>query len=382
MAYGAWAQSIHGTCVSEPLRGGLSAVCTPYREFTVHTVLADPPAGAGYETGTFACGQNTPGVSSGTASLPQFSVQSTVVSSGDVYGRRPVYPNTPVALTQVDGTPVLFNAADLAPWRKRARYSPNIYQMFAQGPAVERAHFVTEVRRRLKGSGTLNNKNYQNRYQFDFTDATTPIFGQTDWLGQLHPASHFWTNKGVNEPFLAVTHYEQSGQSPPSESHKQWLLPFCSPLTVRNTAGTSLGQYIGYTVIYYWSFAFVHYADTNLSRPDINSGTPTKVFLPEDYRDTNPVAKRRINHINQLWTLDGHWFMVGTGTAGSPKIGSTRYWFYNDATASVNPCDPYYYAIHGPFQGKWEFDVAFDHVGGGSENIRLGLSSMRAYVTP
>ena len=388
MAYGAWAKLVSGTCLTVPTRNNIPAFALPFREFTVHTVFGDPPGTFGIQAAMCGCGFRTDtmgnGVGSiGTARIDPFNLPNGSTAYGEPYGRR---VENPVVLKTISGGDLYFASNDLYRWKPRAMYVPNYYQNFSSGPSIQWGHLATTVRRRLKGVSGANNSNYQKRYKFNFTDATVPINGQTDYLGQLHPAHCIWTNKGLVEPFLAETHYEQTGQSPNPENNRQWTIPFCDPLRARDSSGTVLGTFIGYTMIHYFSFAFVHYGDhTETTTNQNGQATTTNPFLPENYRGTpdNTGKKPRILNSNQLWTIDTHVFMVcDTPQVGSPKVASIRHWFYNDPTAEPDPVNEYFYAVHGPLQSQYIFPVQFNMVGDVAQTIQFGFSSMRVYLTP
>lgn len=388
MGAGAWAKLINGTCISVPTRNSLPAFAMPFKEFTAHTVFGDPPGTFNIQAATCGCGFRTDVMGNGvggigTAKIEPFSLPSGSTAYGEVYGRRVA---DPVKLKSINGGGIYFAENDLYRWLPRAMFLPNYYNNFASGPSIQWGHLATPLARRLKGVSGQNNSNYQNRYGFDFTDAATPINNQKDYLGQLHPGHCFWTNKDLNEPFLAITHYEQTGQLPKTEEHKMWTVPFCDPLRVRDSTGNILGKFIGYTIIHYFSFAFVHYGDATATVTNQDGTTTiTNLFLPENYRGIpdGTGKKPKINNSNQLWTIDSHIFIVcDNQQIGSPKIASLRHWFYNDATANPDPANEYFYAVHGTLQSEWVFPVEFTKVGGQLQTIQFGFSSMRVYLTP
>lgn len=391
MAAGAYARQISGDCLRVPTRNGLPAIVQPWRKACLHLLLGPPPGLQNLDSGTYACGFNTDAsgnpvtTTPGTAPLPVPSLVAKTAYGSD-YGRTPDDGEDPVSLMALDGRDIYVKAAELQPWRKRPLYTNNLYRNYASGPAVVAGHCVIPMERRLRRQASPNNEDYRGRMQFDFTDADAPIFGQSDWQGPLHPAMPFWTNVGVPEPFLANTHYERGGAELSQTANHLGMIPFCAALPARDSAGTQIGQYVGYSVIAYWSMGFVHFGDAEITRYD-DAGNPTyeKVFLPEDYRaEINPVTGKRpkIQNHYQTWMLDTTWFMVGTGGIGSPRLGTTRWWFYNDPRTAPDPGDEYMYMIHGALQSRWAFPVQFNLVGGGQESILFNLSSARGYISP
>ena len=355
MGAGSKAYLLAGDCLTIPTR-----FCMPFKEFCVHTLAASPPLATFPDSGLFGCGAYAS--TAGTQLLPDPRIP-------DALSPHPLYGRTTSAIT----LPTYFQAADLAPWRERKIIGPmDPYNNRASGPAVQQAHMVTEVRRRLKRSALPNNNSYQNRYNFYFTDASTPLSGQPDWVGFLHPGMYFWTNKDVPEAFKAVDYFEDSGANPPTtDVYNQNFIPFCTPLNTYTNSGTLLGQYVGYTAIFYFGMAYIKY--------------PIAGFKPSDYYSTSPTPPE-VAPTYQFFTIDCHYFMTAAPAAGqvlkSPKIGSTRFWIYNRDGTTWNICDQYMYMLCGQLTNNWKFNVNFNYVPGGSETILFNLSNLRVFITP
>ncbi len=336
----------------------------PFKEFCVHTISSSPALGqpSNPEAGTFGCMPYL--TNNGTQFLPDGKIPSNI-NIGPTYGL------TTDNLT-LDN---YFMPADLAPWRSRKILGPSDpYNKHTSGPALQQGHMVTMLRRRLRGTSP-NNNSYNNRYNFYFTDSTAPINGEADWLRFLHPGHYFWTNKFLNEPFEAVDNYEQTGQLPTAtDSYNQYFIPFCSPVNVYDSSGNVIGSYVGYTFVFYFGYSYIK--------------VPSAVNLPVDYHVQPPtVPPTKIQPTNQLFSLDCHWFMVASpaypgSTIRSPKLQSVRYWLYNKFGTTYNPCDQYMYWVNGGATSQWNFDVTFNHYGGGSEVIKFGMSNLRFYITP
>lgn len=355
MGAGAYAELIAGNCLVTPDR-----ICAPFKEFCVHTLGSSPPLATYPDSGLFGCNAYT--TNSGTQLLDDPRIP-------DALTRHQLYGQTTSTVT----LPTYFQSADLAPWRSRRIIMPtDPYNNRASGPAVKQAHMYTMLRRRLKGSGSSNNSNYANRSGFNFTDSSATYSGQVDWMGLFHPAGYVWTNKDVPEPFNAVNYYEDSGASPPtSDVYNKQIIPFCSPLNAYNSSGTLLGQYIGYTMMFYFGMAFLKY--------------PIPGFKPTDYYSTSPTPPE-VTPTFQFFMIDCHLFLTGLSASGqtlkSPKIGSARYWTYNKDGTTWNICDQYMYMLNGAFRGNWKFNVTFNYVGGGNESILFNPSNLNVYVTP
>lgn len=395
MASGAFAKNLYGDCIVKPLnQDGSVRNCIPWREFCIHTLISSPAqAGGGSSAiydGTYFCGQFFPSSGQGTKLL---TISSLLNTSARPYGIRYGKTSSTVSLTTIQGDDVYFSSDDLQAWRLRP-VAPQVF-WYAQGPPVITGHLVKEVRRRLKGVSGQNNSNYVNRYDFYFTDADNPHDGNgIDWLGPMHPASFMWTNKGVSEPFLATTHYEQSGTNITQVNYSQGYIPFCDPMPVRNEFGTQIGSYVGYTCLHYASPAFIH-------QPIVNQDPclPPKKYLPNDYYQVTPNPDGSYNRVvptNQFIQVETHWFIASTSVdpsnpIGSPKIGSTRHWFYNRPDRQFgNPCSEYIYVTLGTFQNEWKFNVNFNvlayinnaWVPAPDEDILFNLSGLQVYLTP
>lgn len=349
MVAGLYARCLSGACLVTPTR-----VCLPFKEICVHTLTSSPSEGSGTSAGTHGCLPNT--TIAGTYKHPVPSIPSAL-SYHPLYGRT----TGSVAL------PGHFKTADLAPWRSRRIRPGGPYPDYTSGPAVVNTHQVTMLRRRLRP----DNDTYANRYGFAFTDAGTALNGMGDWLGHMHPADFFWTNKGLTEPFLAVNNYEQTGQNPTAtDSYNQRFTPFCSPMPVYNSAGTTLlGTYVGYTWVYYFARSYLV--------------VPVDPYRPEDYYSALTV-KPKVTATQQFFSLDAHLYMVSDtpATLISPRLQSARYWVYNKDGTTWNVCDPYLYMLCGDATSAWSFDVQLSLVGGASETIQFGLTNLLQYVTP
>ena len=352
MGAGAYATQLAGDCNVTPTR-----VCGLFKELAVHTLSSSPAlASTGPVAGTFGCNAYT--INPGTQLLPNPKIPSALDNHA-VYGR------TATAKT----LPVYFQAAQLAPWRSRQVIGPgDPYNNRASGPAVKQGHMVTMIRRRLRPA----HKTYIGKPAWYFTDASTALSNQQDWMVMMNPAGFFWTNKGLNEPFLAVDNYEQTGQTPTTvDSYNQNFVPFCTPMNCYSSGGTLLGQYVGYTWIHFLAQAAIKY--------------PIPGFRPTDYLSPLPTPPE-VPATAQFFNIDSHLYMVAApvspGSLTSPRLQSVRHWVYNKDGTTWNICDPYVYMLCGPMVSVWNFDLTFNYVGGGSEVIKFGLSNIMQYLVP
>lgn len=399
MAAGAYAKGLSGDCVVKPLNlDGSVRNCIPFRELCVHTYMSSPAnalGGNGYDDGLYGCGKAYDFSQQGTRIIPPWNLSNT---SSRPYGINYGKSTEEITFEASDGSPVYFDSVEFYPWMKRA-VAPQ-RRWYAQGPSMNSTHLVKEIRRRNKGTSLLNNNNYQNRYGFEFIDSSTPFANGADWMGPLHPAGYFWTNKGINQPFMAVDFFEQSGSLPATASHSQGILPFCDPMNVRNEFGVLIGQYTGLTCIHYFSSSFIH--------QPVQNQDPCReplTFLPNDYYQTTPNVDGSYNKVlptNQFMQLETHWFMVGVNRVDhegsglpnlwSPRIASIRHWFYNKPTnLNGNPCNEYIYISFGFFQEDWRFNATFrllDYIGnnqwnrGQDQTLSINMSGYQSYVTP
>jgi hypothetical protein len=417
MAAGAYAELLAGECLVKPATWGTygnTNIVWPYRQVSVYSVFGSV-GGTNQNAGTCACGFNTLADGSvaadkpGTEPLPVFSLPGSTYSRGVIYGRHPDSTfdpqKDPVLLESRDGRDVYFKTAEFEPWRKRSKYRPEIigntgYKTFASGPPIKHGILCHSLRRRLKRKESPNNRDYKGRMSFDFLDADQPVYGQSDWMGHLHPGHYLWTNEGVPEPLLAVRHYEDGGSDPDLDTDGAFkhFLPFCAPMPVYDENGTSMGSYIGYTMQQIFGMGFIHFADATNYVPDPSKPgryIQKKVFLPDDYRSPiNPQTGKRtrqVNHREQFFSLSSHLFMVGDNpNLGSPLVARTRYWWYNDGLVTDQPWinRPYLCGFVDPKMsaGAWDFPIQFNILGADGkpaapENILIGLEPVSTYLT-
>lgn len=395
MGAGSMAYALSGIC-ARTLESATLTPCIPLRRLVIHSRFASPFSND--FVGTFGCGKYAPFNPNNTQPVSLTLPPPFTMSHGAFYGTRPkgvedvINPGSPVVYPTDPNPKVLedvwFDPADLTPWKWRQLGMFSNFQ--TSGPSLQKFHMAIPVRRRLKKKTGLNNNNYQGRETWDFVDAGLKIFNQSDWLGALHPAHHFWTNLGVDEPFTITDYYEQTGSSPPAVDLNQWRVPFCNPMPIRNQSGTVIGYYTGYTAIHYFSLAYVHFADATLRicSPDQTS-TYKKVFLPEDYRAevVPPASRPPIRHNNQLFQLETSIFMIAESVSGgpalkSPRIGTIRWWHYADPSANPWPCNPYMTMFMGP-TSQWKFGIRFNHYNNSEHtDILFGLPMLTSFVSP
>ena len=411
MAAGAYAELLAGDCIARPaLDGyfGVTNIFQPFRQLTAYMWMGSY-GGTNGATGHCGCARNRlsdgtyASSSFGTANLPPLILASGTYSSGSLYGKRPLNnltTNDPVILKQrSNGNSVYFKTAEFQPWRKRNKIDlisgTTGYTDYATGPPLKHGVITMPLRRRLKGTTGQHNRNYANRAGFDFTNANDPINGQTDWLGSMHPANHFWTNEGVSEPFAAESYYEDSGTSPAqTSSHYQYTMPFCANMPVYNQSATKVGEYVGYTAQFYFSFGFVHFADAKnwVYNSQTQTSSQVPAFLPYDYRSPiNPSTGKptlKVRHVEQLMSMDIHIYMVGNNSQlGSPRICRARYWWYNDPYTQLWMNSPYIcgFVTSGVYP-SWRFPVSYDildanNAPAASEVLILGFDPLSVWVT-
>lgn len=351
MGSGTGANQIAGDCLSVPQR-----ICEPYKEVNVHTLFHTPYAGTGFLVSGNTWGCNARTTTPNTQPLPAPIIPDALNANSQVYGKT---QNASI-LNEY------FVPIDLQYWRQRPVITYGPQTIYARGPSVKQAHSVTTLRRRLRPQ----NATYQGRNSFYFTDSSSPLSGLNDWMINLHPADSFWTNKGINEPFLAVNNFEQCGQNPvKADIYNQSFIPFCTPLNAYTSSGDLLGQYIGYSFMFYFSKSYMKF--------------PMKKYLPEDY--FVPVPPRpKVQGYAQFFSLDCHLFLVAnpasSGLMTSPKLNSIRIWIYNKDGTQWDMCNQYMYIASVP--ENFVYNVTFNHLGGGSESIEFGMNNLRFYITP
>lgn len=366
-----------------------------FRTITAHVCFSSP-TGNSYKSGVFACGQNK-SYFDGTPWTPYYGTQIIpdmyTPPSGSIFRSNTIYGNTEnaVGLKTFDNQPVYFCEDDLVNWRERPMYYPNnLYQLYAQGPAVQSAHAWDRLIRKPN-----YNNNYIDRKDYDFVNAAQPLIPTTtstttpepgpgttttpapepppckinDWLVYMHPATPLWTN--LSEPFIANEIYETSGSVPPRETNLggKNFMPFCNPLNVRDTDGNVLGQYIGYT------FSFI-FGQANMT-------FPVKPYLPPDPNSPLPNPPM-VNPRQAFYSCEVLVYLVSDNdNLASPCIGRKRFWMYSNAGLSggYQWFQPYFDMLLGPMNSMWQFDVIFNYINNaGSETIKFNLSDMNILV--
>ena len=379
---------LSGLCLEVPTdREGSVLKCTPFLEFCIHTVMSNPYGAGSIDLneigGTYSCAKLHPGAADGTGELPKFSTLSGSVPYGKVYGK-----TGGQVVIKDKGQKVYFRKEDLVPWQKRVVYSQR--RWYAQGPAVVSAHSAIEVRRRLKGTP---NNSYAGRAEWETVDSQYTLKQGANWMAPLHPANCLWTNKGVNEPLLATTHFELCGQKP--EIHS-W---FCSPLTAYQDSAFAnrLGSYVGLSFLHIASSGVIKkpirqcsifpcQATPNCGVTDVSEKDKCAAigYMPENYfEQENPVTGKRpvVNPTWQFMMVETAVFMVGD-TIESPRVGTIRHWFINRPyQPQNNPCSEYFYTHYSDLTQYWEFPVLFD-TQDRQETIKFNLSGFQVYSTP
>lgn len=371
MAQG-WNHAIKGTCLNTVQNNNFKL----FRTITAHCVM-NSPTGVGFPAGVFACGTNAPFTTAqGTRIIPDMYV----VPSGTISRANYIYnqTNEDVNLKTFNNETVYFCEDDLVYWRARPLYVPNIYNMFASGPALQCSHAWDKLSRKPNYANT-----YAGRYEYDFLDAASPITPTTttttgpaspipcsiqDYLVYMHPATSLYSN--LSEPFTATDFYEQSGSLPPRESVNggKNFMPFCNPLNVRDNQNNILGQYIGYT------FNFI-FGQANMS-------FPVAPYLPPDPTSNLPNPPP-VNPRQAFYSLELLVYLVSDNdNLASPCIGRKRFWYYSKAGLSGgdNWFSPYFAMYLGPMNSTWQFNVVFPYTAGGSENIVFNLSDLSVLV--
>lgn len=395
MGAGSMAYTVSGVC-ARTLLSNTRVNCLPLRRLVVHTRFASPFSND--FVGTFGCGKYAPFNVDGTQNVTMTLPPPFTMSQGLMYGLRPkgvpevINPGTPIVYPTDPEPKVLedvwFDPSDLVPWQWRQLGMMSNFQ--TSGPALQKFHMAIPIRRRLKKLTGPNNNNYIGRETWNFVDASLKIFNQSDWLGPLHPAQHFWTNLGIDEPFTINEYYEQTGYSPPAANLNQWRVPFCTPMPIRNQLGDIIGYYTGYTATHYFSLAYVHFADATqkICAPD-QTATYKNVFLPENYHIevVPPATRPKIKHQNQLFQMETSFFMIAESVQNgpplkSPRIGTIRWWHYADPSINPWPCDPYL-NMYLPHIGQWKFGLRFNHYNNSEHtDILFGLPMVSSFVSP
>lgn len=310
---------IRGDCVNVPQDNNMML----FKTVNCHIVCSSPNCNP-FESGLMGCkASNFSPMTPYTEVIPEGYVFPNSLNMGRKYGGDTT--DKSMQLKTPSGKYIYFNSSDYDKIKKRS-YCP-YYRGYAQGPAVQSAHCFVDLQRKLNNVNT-----YENRLEYDFVDAyqtipegADPVCGKgcktNNWLGFVHPAASLYTS--ITEPFRISNFYEESGESPSTNSSLGGFnfIPFCSSITARDSDGTALGSYIGYT--------FVAIFGLNCSN------FPCKRYLPEDPYDTAPTNKRKINPRMAIYGLELWAFWVGAGGIGSPLISKHRFWFNSLAPGNM-----------------------------------------------
>lgn len=379
-----WNQGIVGDCLFTLDNNNVRL----HRTITLHLTMSSP-TGQGFQAGVFACGTNAPFTTAlGTRIIPD----QYIYPNGSTFRAPGQYnqSSSTASLVTYDSQPVYFCEADLEFWRQRPLYQPNIYMMYASGPAVQATHSWARLRRKRADRNT-----YIGRYEYDWMDAASPIRPTTtstttpepgpgttttpapepppceirDWLIMQHPASPLWTS--VEEPFTCSEIYETNGTFPPRESALggENFVPFCDPLPVRSADGTVLGSYVGYCFVHMFGQATMSF--------------PVQPYLPRDPNSPLPNPPY-VNPRQAFYSLETLVYLASDNELlASPRIARKRWWLYSSAGQSggFNWHTPYFTMALGSMNSMWQFDVLFPYYYGGQEAIKFNLSDTNVLVT-
>lgn len=327
----------------------------------VHTVFSSPTCGQNRTSGIFGC------KTSGTENIPiSYTFPNTLIQSKK-YG----VENKTVNLKSYSNVDVYFNIADISSILPR-QYCPSPFLTYTSGPSLTTAHCYTHLKSRT---------NYQDRLNYNFVDSSIQIPDNdlpddcktNNWLIFSNPAAKFYTNN-ITDPFKVISFYEQSGNSPSSDSTKGGnnYMPFCTPITARDQTGVALGQYTGLTFLYKFGQA-------------INI-VPFRPYLPYDPYTTIPNTTR-VNPNALFYSLEVDVFWRGSNNIlGSPLLNRIRYWFYSKAPGGEGQPVAYYdpFALifkDTGFTYDWSFDLNLNIIGSAQQTITINLSNMQNLVT-
>lgn len=184
---------------------------------------------------------------------------------------------------------------------------------------------------------------FENLSNVNWVDATDNTWGQ-DWLGNLMPGGWCYVNRGVSEPMTGVSYWEDARKNsdPPNiidrtsatTIHQNWM-PFCTPITAYNLAGSALGTFDGLAFMVFWNLAAVK-----------NPRNP-----PDDAVYQGPILPvPPLSPYKQLLSFEVWIYLTANpttaGTFKSPRIARVRYWTYTrtrgeGGTGGTLPFDPY-----------------------------------------
>lgn len=211
---------------------------------------------------------------------------------------------------------------------------------------------------------------FQGVENVNWTPADLSVY-EDDWLGNLMPGGWCYSSRGVPEPMLGQTYFEDARkpEDPPnlvdktnSSIRENWT-PLCNPINVFNSEGSNIGTFDGISYIAFFNAACVKVPvkkrkwDSTATNPITLEPTGAWVgdmplgVLPRDFTLTPLTETPRpwLDPKRQIINLE-IWFYLSSSNGSvlkSPRIATVRFWHYTkgvqyiDSGTYDSPFSPY-----------------------------------------
>ncbi len=260
-----------------------------------------------------------------------------------------------------------FYGKDVSPYTFSPQYLFDLAEINALNETRLVGFYETFVGPRSLNSTTYQRLMLRDQIEFPFegladvnwTPADLTIY-EDDWLGNLMPGGWCYSSRGVSEPMLGQSYYEDAAKTEDlpnlidktNTSIRENWTPFCSPLNVYNLSGTNIGNFDGISYIAFFNAACVKVPikkrKWDPTAPNPITGEPTGAWvgdmplgvLPRDFTLTpfNDNPRPYLNPNRQIINLE-IWFYLSSSNGAvvkSPRIATARWWHY---TKGVNYLD-------------------------------------------
>lgn len=372
---------INGQCVNSGNNSGVEFL----RTVSFNIAFSSMNCTSGVDGNFLACGSSplfVPPVA-GTEPYPQnYIPPSGTMPFAPVYG----LSDGTVAkqLTRLNGDPVWFTAADVAPWQGKFYCPPPYAVGKVYGPSFKSCTCYGSMEKKDPTTG-----NYQQRESYNFVDGfeVPDPDRMVKTCGQVCTTRNWLTMSGtgndavvpifssVNQPFLIDTHYENCGETAPSNPNfgGDRFIPFCAPINCRLEDGTIIGQYTGICFSAVFGMANLAYGFAN-------------PYLPSDPFSPVPPPKPPVDSHRFFCSLELSTYFTGITTnaqypLGSPLLTKVRYWLYSSVSIT-----PWRYPLKIMFSSSIyltnPFLIRMNVIGDPNPlDLKMNLTNQKVYVS-
>ena len=242
------------------------------------------------------------------------------------------------------------------------------------------------------------NHPFENMNDVSWTEASTTIY-PNDWLGNLMPGGWCYVSKGIPEPMLGESFYEDAAKeidrpyllNKTNSSVRENWTPLCYPIKVYNSSGTQIGSFDGLSYSVFFNAAAVKMP---LQKREYDPATQTFTgshpngMLPRDVTLTTLLGEPPyLNAQRQILSLEVWVYLSSSNgaTIKSPRIGTCRWWHYTkgieylDGGNYNSPFNPYMFLNTELTPGFLDVPIKFKLLKNGSNprNLDDKISNMR-----